>query len=141
MAHDHTFITFNVKWWRSGNSLNSYVTYVCIYTTRERRDHLTDVKKRFGRGSLVLPRYIYRYNFETEEREQRTTLLSEELRKISMAAAANICNLRVQETIHGELYMYNVPAFDFRKSICDKRTCRHKELYDQNREPEKSHII
>ena len=127
-------------------SLNSHVTYVClgertpkaIDITRERRDH---VDKRFGRVSLVLLRYIYRYNFETEEREQRTILLSEELRKISMAAAVNICNLSVQETIHGELYMYNLPAFDFRKSICDKRTCRHKELYDQNREPEKSHII
>ena len=114
------------------------MTYVWIYIPRERRDH---VNKRFGRGSLVLLRYIYRYNFETEEREQRTTLLSEELRKISMAAAANICNLSVQETIHGELYMYNVPALDFRKSICDKRTCRHKELHDQNREPEKSHTI
>ena len=99
------------------------------------------VNKRFGRGSLVLLRYIYRYNFETEEREQRTTLLSEELRKISMTAAANICNLSVQEIIHGELCMYNVPSFDFRKSICDKRTCRHKELHDQNREPEKSHVI
>ena len=35
-----------------------------------------------------------------------------------MAAAANVCNVSVQETIHGELFMYklytNLRHFDFR---------------------------